>query len=319
MSAGIELLGPLTIKVNGYRHRVGAKRARTILAVLALNPGRLVSFDALVDELWPDCLLHNARNALQVNMTRLRRQLETLWEGQLIRTSGAGYLLDVPPDATDANRFLELAERGNALARTHPGEAIEMLRQALQLWRGPALGDVGDGRRCSAAATWLDERRISAEEDLIAAHLQAGGERSAVAELQQLVIRYPEREGFSAQLMLALYRSGRQIEALDVFHRARQWLDSEVGLEPHHSLHTMYQAILAQDPALLHQATLLAGNSRALAADLSGASHLVRPGGSEVPVALTTSPPGTSKTSSRASSGSSNLRYILLLIRSLTW
>src|SRR5579859_7666773 len=109
MSAGIELLGPLTVQVNGDRHLISTTRARTILAVLALSPGRLVSFDELVDELWPDCSLQNAKNALQVNMTRLRRQLEALWpeqgEGQPIRTSGAGYVLDVSPETTDAHEF----------------------------------------------------------------------------------------------------------------------------------------------------------------------------------------------------------------------
>lgn len=261
VSTRIELLGPLTVRMDGIPHRVQAKRGRTILAFLALNPGRLVSFDELVDELWPDCSLQNAKNALHVSMNRLRRQLDTHWltrgESQPIRTSGAGYVLDVPPEATDAHRFLHLMEIGSALTRTRPAAAVESLRQALQLWRGPALADVGGGRRCSAAATWLSERRVTAEEDLIAALLHAGGARSAVAELQQLVIRYPERERFTAQLMLALYRCGRQIEALDVFHRTRQWLDSELGLEPHHSLHSMYQAILAQDPTLSDQTALL--------------------------------------------------------------
>jgi DNA-binding SARP family transcriptional activator len=256
-AVGFELLGPLSIEVAGIRYPVRTGKARTLLGVLALNPGRMVGFDELIDELWPECALRNARNTLHVVAMRLRKQLDASGVGpdysQLISTWDSGYELRIRQEATDAHRFLQLAERGRALSPAQPGRAIESFAQALELWRGLALSNV-EGRRCRAAATWLDEQRIVVAEDLMTARLRAGQERSAAAELAQLVSRYPEREQFSAQLMLALYRCGRQQEALSVFHRTRRWLDSEFGLQPHQSLHEMYRAILAQDPGLAERA-----------------------------------------------------------------
>lgn len=250
----IGILGPTSIG-NGETHRaIGATKVSALLALLALNARQTVSFDELVDELWAECPLQNARNALQANAVRLRRQLALCVSGhagrELVRTTANGYVLDIEPESVDASQFQRLAERGSALVRSRPREAIDLLRNALSLWRGPALVNTGDGLRCRAAAVRLEERRIDAWEDLVAAEIEAGQARSAVAELKQLVTRYPERERFSEQLMLALYRCGRQTEALDVFHRTRQWLGSELGLEPLRPLHVMYQAILAQDPAL---------------------------------------------------------------------
>jgi len=251
---GIELLGSVSIRNGETRHHIRAAKVRATLALLALNAGQVVSFNELVDELWMECSLQNARNALQANTLRLRRQLEAhapdSASGQLVRTTGNGYVLDVPAQTVDVNRFQYLADRGSTLVERQPGEAIDLLQRALGLWRGPALVDAGDGFRCRASAAGLEERRITAQEDLIAAQLHVGGERGAVSDLRQLVARYPERERFREQLMLALYRCGRQTEALDVFHHTRQWLGSELGLKPHYSLHAMYRAILAQDPAL---------------------------------------------------------------------
>jgi DNA-binding SARP family transcriptional activator len=256
-TVSFDLLGPVSVGISGIRYPVRTGKARTFLAMLALNPGRVVCFDELIDEMWPECDLRNARNTLQVVALRLRRQLDASRPGpgcgQLIRTWGSGYELQIPQEATDAHTFVRMAERGRALTEAKPGQAIEFLAQALGLWRGLALTDV-DGRRCRAAATWLEEQRIAVAEDLMTARLRAGQERVAAAELQQLVSTYPEREQFSVQLMLALYRCGRQQEALGVFHRTRHWLDSEYGLQPHQSLHEMYQAILAQDPGLAERA-----------------------------------------------------------------
>lgn len=251
----IEILGPTSIRTGETRRAIQAKKVSALLALLALDARHVVSFDELVDELWAECPLQNARNALQANALRLRKQLELCVRGhagqELVQTAANGYVLDIEPESIDANQFQRLAGRGSELVRSRPYEAIGLLRHALSLWRGPALVNAGDGLRCRAAAARLEERRINAREDLVAAEIETGEARSAVAELRQLVARYPERERFSEQLMLALYRCGRQTEALDVFHRARQWLGSELGLEPQRPLHVMYQAILVQDPALL--------------------------------------------------------------------
>jgi DNA-binding SARP family transcriptional activator len=150
----------------------------------------------------------------------------------------------------DSRRFLDLAAQGAAHVEHQPAKAVQLLEAALGLWRGPALFDVCDGMRCRIEAAQLDERRLSVREDLITAKLANGEERGIVPELRQLAAEHPERERFSEQLMLALYRDGRQTEALDVFHRARRRLASELGLEPGRALRRLYQAILVQDQVL---------------------------------------------------------------------
>jgi DNA-binding SARP family transcriptional activator len=249
----IDLLGTLSVSDSGRRSDVGSRKVRTVLALLALSPGVPIPFHRLVDELWADKPMGNTRNALHANIARLRKILESA-DGrrgdELVRTVSSGYLLDIPKESVDVYRFLELADRGAVLAESSPTEAIILLEQALRLWRGPALFDVPEGLGCQAEATRLNERRLTAREDLIAARLANAEERTVVPELKQLVAEYPERERLSEQLMLALYRSGRQTEALSVFHYTRQWLGNELGLEPGRALRTLYQAILEQDTVL---------------------------------------------------------------------
>ncbi|WP_158895016.1 AfsR/SARP family transcriptional regulator [Amycolatopsis anabasis] len=249
----IELLGSLSLQHNGRRFGVGSRKVRSVLALLALSPGSALSFDQITDELWADKSMSNVRNALQANIARLRKLLETI-TGQggeeLVRTVSSGYLLDVPAESVDTHRFLSLARHGAGLAESRPHDAIGVLREALLLWRGPALLDVAEGTRCRAAATHLDERRLTVQEDLIGARLAVGEERGVVHELKQLVVENPGRERLSEYLMLALYRSGRQSEAVSVFHRTRNWLRAELGLEPGRALRQLYQAILVQDRVL---------------------------------------------------------------------
>ncbi|ALO95665.1 Pathway specific regulatory protein [Streptomyces hygroscopicus subsp. limoneus] len=251
----ISILGPLLIGDGQRTIGVRAKKIRVMLTMLALNPGQVVGFDELIDELWGEAPLKNTRNALQANVRRMRKSLAELGfpdgEEGLIRTVDNGYMLDVPQEALDAYRFLRLAEQGATLVAREPHESVRLLRESLAMWRGPALLDVSDGPRCRAVALRLDEQRKTAREDLIQAQLQAGEAGVVVAELKQLLAQYPERERFSEQLMIALYRCGRQSEAVDIFHRTRKWLDDELGLKPSKRLHTLYQAILMQDPSLL--------------------------------------------------------------------
>jgi DNA-binding SARP family transcriptional activator len=249
----VELLGPLCLSHSGRQVYVGSSKVRTALALLALSPGRTVSFDQLTGELWADKSMRNLRNALHANIARLRRLLGTVsgvHGEELVRTVGGGYVLDLPMDSVDIQLFQSLTRKGTALTKREPHQAIDLLREALALWRGPALSDVADGARCQAAAAYLDEQRLTTEEDLMAARLAIGEEWLVTHELKQLVAEHPGRERLSEYLMLALYRSGRQSEAVSVFQRTCNWLSSELGLKPGRSLQELYQAILVQNPSL---------------------------------------------------------------------
>ncbi|SDL37512.1 DNA-binding transcriptional activator of the SARP family [Lentzea albidocapillata subsp. violacea] len=249
----IRILGSLAVTREGQEREIASARVRTVLALLALPPGVPLPAAQLVEELWSGKPLGNARNALHANITRLRKLLESVTGrkgDEVLRTVSGGYLLDVPKNCVDGYRFLDLAERGAAKVQRHPAMAIELLEEALRLWRGPALLDVCDGARCRMEATHLNERRLSAREDLITAKLANGDQRGVVPELNLLTAQYPERERFSEQLMIALYRDGRQTEALDVFHHTRKRLASEMGLEPGRGMRQLYEAILVQDKVL---------------------------------------------------------------------
>ncbi|MEV6684092.1 AfsR/SARP family transcriptional regulator [Streptomyces sp. NPDC051130] len=238
---------------GSQRWGVASKRVGAVLALLALSPGQPVPFDQFVDELWGEGRIANARNALQANVTRLRKVLAAITGRQgsdLIRVVSGGYVLDVPRESVDAHRFLTLADRGASLVGPDARRAVEVLEQGLGMWRGAALLDVSEGFRCRTEAVHLDERRLAAYEDLITAKLAIGEERVSIPELCHLAAEHQGRERLSELLMLALYRDGRQTEALEVFHQARRRLAEELGLEPGPALHEIYQAILRQDDSL---------------------------------------------------------------------
>jgi len=250
----ISILGALSlIDVNGQKFNIGSTRLRTLIALLALSPRTPVPIDEFVDELWAERPVGNARNALQANIARLRKLVETVSRrpgDELIRTSSGGYILDIPPEHVDAHEFVALADDGAQILGKNPEEAADLLQRALRLWRGPALVDVPEGVRCRSGAGYLEERRLAAREDLVAARLSTGRERDVVSELSQLVAKHPERERLSELLMLALYRVGRQTEALNAFHNLRNWLDDELGLQPNRAVCDLYQQILSQDAVL---------------------------------------------------------------------
>jgi DNA-binding SARP family transcriptional activator len=250
----INILGIISVNVNGSRQQIPANKVRSMLAMLALDTGRPVSHADLAEELWSGQVLGNARNALQAHASRLRKVLDgpaPRGGATVLRSLRSGYLLNVPPESVDANRFLDLAARGSTALADHPQRALELLSAALGIWRGPALLDAGDGLRCRAAAALLEERGQAVWEDLITARLALGEERQAIAELRPLLARHPLSERFCEQLMLALYRCGRQSEALEVFHQTRRKLDAELGVQPGAGLQRRYTDILAQDPALV--------------------------------------------------------------------
>jgi DNA-binding SARP family transcriptional activator len=245
----IEILGPLMMTVGG-RRPVGGRKVRATLAMLALNIGSVVSCEDLVDELWGERPPRNAKNALQAHIARLRRLIEDVGGHSALQTVDQGYLLDVAPDAVDANRFRRLATSGAQCLADRPQVAVERLEQALRLWRGPALLDAGPGAYCGAAALWLNESRVVTQEDLMAAQLAAGDVRAVVSELEKLVARHPLRERLYDLLMLALYRADRQADALEVFHRLRHRLGDDLGLQPGVRVQRRYREILDHDPAL---------------------------------------------------------------------
>jgi predicted ATPase/DNA-binding SARP family transcriptional activator len=241
------LLGPLTASVNATPIALGGQKRRALLAVLLLEPNQVVSRDRLIDALWGEEPPDTARNTIQVYVSQLRKLLP---DGTL-ETAPPGYRLSVEPDSVDVFEFVRLSEEGRtALATGDAATAAETLRTALELWRGAPLADLAWEPFAQTEVVRLEELRVAAFEDRIEADLQLGKHGQLVAELERLVAEYPLRERLRAQLMLALYRSGRQADALAVYQRARKTFVDELGIEPSETLRKLERAILAHDPSL---------------------------------------------------------------------
>ncbi|KRV46512.1 hypothetical protein AQ490_11510 [Wenjunlia vitaminophila] len=251
----VNILGSLEVVDEGISLSIPGEKLRAILAVLALTPGSPVSRDDLIDELWAEEPPRNAENSLQGHIARLRRILaertgrESL--RSIIQTSYSGYTLAIPTHDVDALRFYDLVLHAETVHEEHPRRTVVLLTEALRLWRGPALLDAGHGMICRMAYARLAETRLTAREQLFDAKLKLDMHRSVITELEQLHAQYPLRERFCEQLMTALYRSGRQADALDAYHRTRQRLAQDLGLEPGQALRAKFHEILRQDPALL--------------------------------------------------------------------
>ncbi|WP_019359829.1 AfsR/SARP family transcriptional regulator [Streptomyces sp. AA1529] len=249
----IDILGPFSVSCEGRTIEVRASKVRAMLATLALEPGHVVSHVDLADELWAGHPVGNPRNALQAHATRVRRLLgNTEQHATLLRAVPNGYLLNISRDCVDGNRFLDHAVRGSDALLGAPETALHHLESALALWRGPALLDAGDGLRCRSAGTLFEERRLTVFEDLASARLILGDESRVIADLRQLTAQYPLRERFCELLMLALYRSGRQSDALELFRLTQRRLDDELGIRPAAPLQRLHAEILSHDPALGH-------------------------------------------------------------------
>lgn len=249
------VLGPLEAVVDGEPVRLGGARPRAVLALLLLDANRVVSADRLIDAIWGERPPETATTALQGHISQLRRGLERpRGPGDpptVLVTEPPGYRLIVAPDELDADRFRVALEHGQELlAGGNPEGAARALRGALDLFRGPPLADVGDAPFAPEAARRLEELRAQALEARFEAELALGRDRELVPELDEAVTREPYRERLHGQLMLALYRSGRQAEALDAYRRAREVLAREIGIEPGQPLRDLHEAILAQAPAL---------------------------------------------------------------------
>ena len=257
------ILGLLEVHDDGRDVALGGEKPRALLAILLLHRNEVVSADRLADELWGQSPPASATRTLQAYISRLRKALDGTGAASgpagSVPTQGRGYVLWVGAGELDLERFCELAERGReALAAGEPGEAAELLREALGLWRGPPLADFADEPFAQAAIGQLEERRLAAVEERVEADLALGRSRELVAELRDLTERYPLRERLRGQLMLALYRSGRQAEALEAYQEFRRCLCEELGLEPGPGLRQLELAVLARDPALDVPATIKA-------------------------------------------------------------
>jgi predicted ATPase/DNA-binding SARP family transcriptional activator len=247
VSARFQLLGPLAALVDGEPLPLSGKKPRALLAALLLEADRVVSRDRLIDALWGEDPPETARNTLQVYVSQLRKVLPD----DMLETTSSGYRLAVEPAAVDAFAFAQLSEQGRtALTLGDAAGAAEALREALALWHGPALADLVWEPFAQAEVVRLEELRLSALEDRIDAELALGRHGQLIGELEGLVAEHPLRERLRGQLMLALYRSGRQADALAVYARARRTLVDELGIEPGESLRRLERAILAQDASL---------------------------------------------------------------------
>ncbi len=240
----IRILGPLEVIADGVARHVGGPRERELLALLALSPGRVLSSDRLIDGLWGEELPANPANALQAVVSRLRRAIGSA----TIVTQPPGYRLNVEPEAVDAERFRAMVAAAGE--EPDPAERGRRYGAALQLWRGDALADFALHEFAQREIAALDELRLLALEGRIAADLDAGAAAELVPELEQLVLAHPLRESLRASQMRALYRSGRQADALRAYAAARHILGGELGIEPGLELRTLEQAILEQDPGL---------------------------------------------------------------------
>jgi WD40 repeat protein/DNA-binding SARP family transcriptional activator len=247
------ILGPLEVLDSGQVVRLGEGRQRALLALLLLRSNQVVSSDGLVEELWGEEPAPTAPKMLQKYVSQLRTTLDDRapgTDGPRIVTRGQGYLLRVGPDELDATRFERLLAEGRRAVAAGRPEAADMLRDAVALWRGPALEEFADRSFARAAIARLEEMRLAASEERIGADLDLGRHADVIAELETLVSAQPLRERLRGQLMLALYRSDRQAEALQVYRDTHHMFGEELGLDPSPELQRLEHAILAQDPSL---------------------------------------------------------------------
>ena len=241
----IRLLGPIEARLDGVPVNLGGRRQQALLAILAIRPGRVIPADELVEEIWSGEPTDGADVTLRSYVSRLR----AAFQGTVaIDRSDSGYILAVDQDAVDAGQFERLVrEGGEAVNRGAARRGREQLQAALELWRGRPFGDVGGEGALQVASQRLEELRLLAHEQRIQADLALGRDAELVDELEGLVREHPFRERLWLHLMLALYRAGRQADALAAYHRAREALDEHLGIDPGEELRALETQILNQD------------------------------------------------------------------------
>ena len=243
----VRILGPFHLDDGGRQITIGGVRQRAVLADLLLHANEVVPSEQILVDLWGEDSPPSAANALQAAISRLRRMLPP---GRLI-TTGPGYMLRVFPAELDVAQFEQLIFEGrDALAAGAAAAAVQLLDQAMMLWRGPPLADFRYEPFAQAEIARLEELQLACLEERNEAHLALGSAGALTAELSRMVADHPLRERLRGQLMLALYRSGRQTEALDAYREFRRALMEELGLEPSSALRKLEAAILHHDPVL---------------------------------------------------------------------
>jgi DNA-binding SARP family transcriptional activator/pimeloyl-ACP methyl ester carboxylesterase len=244
----IRLLGPVDVEIAGHPVPLRSRHARTMLAALAVRAGQVLAAGALVEAMWGDAAPRTALHALHVHASTLRKLLPD--DLPIIGRRG-GYVLQVGPGRLDTDRFEDFVARGRAeLSSGEPDAAAGLLRAALGLWRGSALADVTWERFAESDVRRWAELRLAAEEDLVEAELAAGRSAAAVGDLETMVGAQPYRERRWGQLMVALYRCGRQAAALDRYREVHRLLADELGIDPSAQLRELQERILRQDDAL---------------------------------------------------------------------
>jgi DNA-binding SARP family transcriptional activator/DNA-binding beta-propeller fold protein YncE len=254
-SLDFRLLGPLEVWREGRPLRLGGERQRALLALLLLHANEVVSRERLIEELFGDDASTTSANALQVGISRLRGQLAnggaSNGDGGVVVTQPPGYVLRIDPEQLDVTRFERLLTQGrSALAEGDAVSAAATLREALALWRGPALADLAPLEFARPEIRRLEELRLGAVMDRIEADLALGRAAEVIPELEALVEANPLQERLRGQLMLALYRAGRQADALAVYRQTRELLNDELGLEPSKALQELERSILRQEHSL---------------------------------------------------------------------
>ncbi|WNI27239.1 AfsR/SARP family transcriptional regulator [Streptomyces sp. ITFR-16] len=254
----IQVLGPLSAEVDGGSIVPSAGKPRQILALLALYPGRVMPVPTLMEEIWSTAPPQSALTTLQTYILQLRRRLGTAMgtdtpsrAKDILATRHGGYLLQIPEESVDVHDYERLVREGQAAFETGDNAvSAARFKAALDLWRGGALVDVRIGPILDIEVRRLQESRLMTVERRVDAELRLGRHAELIAEMTELTARHPQHEGLHSQLMVALYRSGRQASALEAYRRLRMRLIEELGVEPSPQLQRLHQAMLAVDPLL---------------------------------------------------------------------
>ena len=236
------LLGPLEVWDGERAIPLGGPKQRAVLAHLLLHANEVVSTDALIDDIWGETPPEAARNSLQTYISLLRKAL-----GGRIEARSPGYVIHLDDDELDALRFERLVIDARGSLGADPSASLRALQDAHALWRGTPLADLADEPSFRAEISRLEELHAAAIEDRIAAQLAAGNHAQVIGELENLVRRHPLREGLWAHLIVALYRSSRQADALDAYAQLRRTLADELGIDPSPELKRLHEQVLAQD------------------------------------------------------------------------
>lgn len=247
------VLGALEIRTSTGDAEISGDLQRTLILTLLVSEGQSVAGGTLIDEMWGRSMPDKESNALQAHVSRLRRrlrQLEPEYPGQRLTVQPSGYRFSLKDGELDAIEFIKAVRQAETVSVANPAAAAVLLRDALAMWRGPVFGGFAGGPSCQVAGARYEEHRMRAMELRFDVELRLGMHAAVLPELHEAHRGHPLRERFCEQLMLALYRAGRQADALGVYRLMRHELDQELGIEPSPSLQRLERAILSHAPHL---------------------------------------------------------------------